>query len=203
MTGTIDEARREMYHRQILTAAEQEFSKAGFGKAKMDAIAATAGVSLTTVYKTFSGKNEIWDALHTERMAALLASVTASTQVGESTLDRLLAGIETVAHFLTDHESYLDLSIRSGFGWASGADDGRGVQRTVWTSGLDMIAAGIEAAVAEGAVRDIRPRVGAGMVVSALQVWLSDWVASGRDRHPDEVIDEMTLRVRWMLVGAP
>ena len=201
MTGTIDQARREMYHRQILTAAEQEFSKAGFARAKMDAIAATAGVSLATVYKTFSGKNAIWDALHAERMAALLASVNASAQGADSAFDRLLAGVDTVAHFLTDHESYLDLSIRAGFGWASGADEGRGVQRTVWTAGLDMIAAGIETAAAAGELPDIRPRVGAGMVVSALQVWLSDWVASGRDRHPDVVIDEMTTRVRWLLAG--
>jgi AcrR family transcriptional regulator len=201
MTGTIDQARREMYHRQILTAAEQEFSKAGFGRAKMDAIAATAGVSLATVYKTFSGKNAIWDALHAERMAALLASVNASAQGAASALDRLLAGVDTVAHFLTDHESYLDLSIQAGFGWASGADEGRGEQRTVWTAGLDMIAAGIETAVAAGELPEVRPRVGAGMVVSALQVWLSDWVASGRDRHPDEVIDEMTTRVRWLLAG--
>ena len=45
-----------------------------------------------------------------------------------------------------------------------------------------MIAAGVEAAGAAGELADLRPRIAAGMVVSALQVWLADWVESGRDR---------------------
>ena len=142
-------------------------------------------------------------AEYVRRAQAVGLSWPLPATLDEAALERLLSGVAAVAGFLTDHASYLDLSIRAGFGWASGADDGRGEQRTVWTAGLDMIAAGVEAAVADGDVPDIRPRVAAGMVVSALQVWLSDWVASGRDRPPEGVIDELVLRVRWLLVGPP
>lgn len=199
--STIHEARRAMYRRQILAAAEQEFARAGFDQVRMESIAAAAGVSLATVYKTFAGKLDIWDALHADRMQALLASVDDATPDDGSALDRLLGGIAVVARFLADHDDYLDLNLRAGFSWAGNADDGRGVQRSVWSAGLDMIASGIQASVAEGSVRDIRPRVAAGMVVSALQVWLSEWVESGRDRSADAVIDEMTQRLRWMLAG--
>lgn len=198
---SIQEARRAMYRQQLLAAAEHEFGRAGFDRVRMEKIAATAGVSLATVYKTFAGKADLWDALHAERMEALLASVAGATPAEGSALDRLLAGIAEVGRFLAGHDDYLDLNLRVGFGWASSADEGRGVQRTVWSAGLEMIAAGIEAAIAEGSVREIRPRVAAGMVVSALQVWLSEWVGSGRDRDADDVIDEMTLRLRWLLTG--
>lgn len=198
---SIQEARRAMYRQQILAAAEHEFGRAGFDQVRMETIAATAGVSLATVYKTFSGKAEIWDALHAERMEALLASVAAATPDDGPALDRLLAGIAAVGRFLAGHDDYLALNLQVGFGWASSADEGRGVQRTVWSAGLEMIASGIEAAIAEGSVREIRPRVAAGMVVSALQVWLSEWAGSGRDRDADEVIDEMALRLRWLLAG--
>jgi AcrR family transcriptional regulator len=190
-----------MYRQQILGAAEREFSKAGFTDARMESIASTAGVSLATVYKNFAGKLDIWNALHTERMRALLDAVALATRASASPLDRLLTGVTAVARFLTEHDDYLDLNLRVGFGWAGSADGGRGVQRSVWSDGLDMVAAGVAAAVAAGELPEIRPRVAAGMLVSGLQVWLADWVASSRDRPAATVIDEMTLRLRWLLAG--
>jgi len=200
--GSIRDARREMYRQQILGAAELEFSRAGFADARMESIAATAGVSLATVYKTFAGKLDIWNALHAQRMEALLAAVDLATKTAASPLDRLLTGVAAVAGFLAEHENYLDLNLRAGFGWASNAEGGQGVQRTVWSAGLDMVTAGVEAAVAREELPDIRPRVAAGMIVSALQVWLADWVSSGRDRRPEAVIEEMTGRLRCLLKGS-
>lgn len=200
--GSIRDARRTMYRQQIIAAAEYEFSRAGFAETRVSAIAQTAEVSLATVYKSFAGgKAEIWDSLHAERMKALLASVDTAMRGAQSALERLLTGVAATATFLAEHETYLDLNIHAGSGWASSADTGHGVQRTVWSSGLDMIAAGVESAIKDGEVRDIRPRVAAGMIVSAMQVWLSDWVNSGRDRAPATVITEMVRHLRWMLVG--
>ena len=62
-----------------------------------------------------------------------------------------------------------------------------GVQRTVWGSGLHMIAAGVEPRFPQESCRP-RPRIAAGLVVSALQVWLADWVESDRDREPSVVV---------------
>ena len=198
----IREARRQLYRQQVLGAAEREFSKAGFADARMESIAATAGLSLATVYKTFAGKLDIWDALHAERMQALLAAVDDATRTAASPLERLLTGDGAVARFLVGHPDYLDLNLRVGSGWAGGAAGGRGVQRTVWSAGLDRIAAGVEASVAAGELPAVRPRLAAGMIVSGLQVWLADWVDAGRDRDPEAVIDELTLRLRWLLAGA-
>lgn len=194
-------ARRDMYRQQILNAAELEFATTGYAPTKMSAIAQRADVSLATIYKNFDGKQEIWDALHTERMSALLAAVERTAGTHEAGLERLLGSIATVARFLAEHPGYLDLNLHVGLNWAANPQDASTVDRTVWLAGLDMITAGVERAIARGEVREIRPRVAAGIVVSALQVWLADWVRSGRDRDPDVVVAEMERHLRWMLVG--
>ncbi|WP_203336680.1 TetR/AcrR family transcriptional regulator [Nocardioides limicola] len=197
--GPISEARREMYRQQILAAAEVEFGRAGFADTKVNAIAGTAGLSLATVYKHFAGKNEIWDDLHSERMRQLLEAVDAAPRQGLAPLERLLTGIAEVARFLTDHGPYLEMNLWAGAGWAQHSGRAQGVQGSVWNAGLETITSGVEAALAEGEVVGIRPRVAAGMVVSALQVWLADWVATGRAQDPEEMIAGMVDRLRRLL----
>lgn len=198
---SVAEERRLMYRELVLAASEREFARVGFAEAKMAAIAKAADLSLATVYKTFPGKNEIWNDLHAERMTALLALVDERVASTHSPLERLLSGIGAVAEFLMGHDSYLELSLGAGSGWLT-AGESTGVQRTVWSSGLDMVAAGVEASLAAGELADLRPRIAAGLVVSALQVWLSDWVESGRDRDPDVVVADLVSHLRAMLTTA-
>lgn len=197
--GSIQDARRDLYRHQILSAAELEFSRAGFADTKVNAIARSAGLSLATVYKHFAGKSEIWDDLHAERMKQMLAEVEASTRDAQTALDRLVDGVSAVAQFLASHDAYLEMSIRAGAGWASSTDTAVGVQRSVWSAGIDMVATGIESALTSGELRSLRPTVASGLVISALQVWMIDWVDSGRDRPASEVVEELTTHLRWTL----
>jgi hypothetical protein len=64
-------------------------------------------------------------------------------------------------------------------------------------------AAGIEACRTVGALADLRPRIAVGLVISALQVWLHDWVDSGRDRDPAVVVADLVLHLRGVLTGQP
>jgi len=48
-------------------------------------------------------------------------------------------------------------------------------------------------------VAPLRPAVAAGLVVSALQVWLSDWLRSGRDRPVADVVTELVDHLRRSL----
>jgi len=96
------------------------------------------------------------------------------------------------------HGAYLELSLSASSGWLT-AGGNPGVQRTVWDSGLHTIAAGVEAAGATGELADLRPRIAAGMVVSALQAWLADWVETGRDRSPDDVVTDLVAHLRLLL----
>lgn len=188
------------YRRQILRAAEREFGKAGFAATPMNAIAATAGLSLATVYKSFSGKAEIWDALHRTRMDALLEAVR-EADAGESGLERLLTGLRRVFIFLAAHPAYLEMNLRAGGGWANSVEGAHGIQHTVWSSGLEVIAAGMQAAADRGELAGLDPRIAAGMAISALQVWLSEWVASERAEDPEVLVDDMTRRLRLLLTS--
>ena len=199
--ATIRDARRDLYRQQILAAAELEFSKSGFADTKMSAIAASADLSLATIYKHFAGKAEIWDDLHTDRMQALLAEVEEGSREAPTSVERLIAGIVAVARYLTEHDAYLEMSIRAGAGWASSTEHAVGVQKSVWSAGLDMITEGLESAAAKGELSDVRPTIAAGLVVSSLQIWLIDWVDSGRDRSPAIVTEELAQHLRRMLTG--
>lgn len=190
--------RQSLYQDLVLSAAEREFARVGFADAKMAAIAKAADLSLATVYKTFPGKTEIWNELHAARMTALLAHVDERTSASDSPLGRLVDGMAAVAEFLMAHDAYLELSLGASSGWLT-AGGSHGVQGTVWGSGLDMIASGVEAATAAGELADLRPRIAAGLVVSALQVWLADWVDSGRDREPAVVVEDLVSHLRAML----
>jgi AcrR family transcriptional regulator len=194
----VAEERRSLYRDLVLAAAEREFARVGYAETKVTAIAKGAELSLATVYKTFPGKKEIWDDLHAERMRSLLALVDERSGDTTAPLERLLVGIAAVAEFLTRHDTYLELNLGASSGWLS-AGGAVGVQRTVWGAGLDMIAAGAAAARAAGELADLRPRIAAGLVVSALQVWLADWVESGRDREPRVVVAELVAHLRVTL----
>lgn len=194
--------RRALYRDLVLAAAEREFARVGFADAKMATIAQGAELSLATVYKTFAGKDEIWNELHARRMDALVALVDARMATARSPLERLLAGIAGVAEYLTGQDAYLELNLRASSGWLTTAGS-TGVQQTVWASGLETIAAGIETARAAGELADLRTGVATGLVVSALQVWLADWVGSGRDRDPDEVVAELVDHLRHALAAQP
>ena len=194
--------RQALQRELILAAAEREFARAGFEGTKVTTIAHGAGVSLATVYKAFVGKDHVWDALHTERMAFLVAEVNArvrSTSTA-SPLGRLLAGVAAVAEFLTTHDAYLELNLRATSGWLL-ASERTGVLRTVWAAGLDRITRGVEAARDAGELADLPTRVATGLVVSALQVWLADWVESGRDRDAGAVVADLLAHLRLVLAA--
>jgi hypothetical protein len=96
----------------------------------------------------------------------------------------------------------LELHIREGWSWATaGLELGRGVQRDVWRTGLSIVVALAEDAIDAGEIPAMRPNIVAGLAVSALQVWLADWVNCQRDRPAEEVADELVAYLRRTLAA--
>ncbi|MGY4711546.1 TetR/AcrR family transcriptional regulator [Mycolicibacterium sp. CBM1] len=191
-----------MYRHQIITAAELEFARTGFDKTKVTDIARTADVSVDTVYKNFAGKSDIWDALNQQRMEGVIAAGEHAAQAVTSPLERLLCSARAQVMYFADHPHFLDLHIREGWSWATaGLELGRGAQRDVWRTGLSIVVALAEDAIAAGEIRALRPDIVAGLAVSALQVWLTDWVNTGRDRPAQVVADELVEHVQRILTA--
>lgn len=201
-SGSDPDQRIGGYRLQIIRAAEVEFGRAGYSATPMNTIAATAGLSLATVYKSFTGKAEIWDALHRSRMDALLEAVR-QADTSEPGLDRVLTGLRRVFLFLAEQPAYLEMNLREGAGWAGSTDGAHGAQRTVWSSGLEVITTGMRNAAERDELGTLSPQIAAGMAISALQVWLSEWVTTGRRDDPIDQADQMVQRLRLLLSGRP
>lgn len=199
---TVESARRDMYRQHILAAAELEFSKAGFGASKVKAIAKAAGVSLTTLYKYFDSKDELWDALNTQRMTQFVEAVKERTSSITSPLESILAGVRAEMEFFAEQSRFLELHLNDGLSWGTAWTSpgaGRGTQRDAWRAGMDMLTRTAEAATAAGEIHGLRPSLVASIVISTEQVWLADWVAHGRDRPIDAVANELVDRLRKLL----
>ncbi|MFA6300241.1 MAG: hypothetical protein WC642_13810, partial [Nocardioides sp.] len=56
-----------------------------------------------------------------------------------------------------------------------------------------------QAAIDAGEIKSHRPTVVAALVISSLQIWLTDWVAHGRDRPVGLVADEVVEHLRRTL----
>ncbi len=199
---TLDEARRQMYRSQIIAAAEGEFARAGFRDCRMGDVAATAGISLATLYKHFAGKDALWDAVNATRMAEFMAAVDAAVAEVESALDGLLAAARAEVEFLTTHDAFLAMQLKDGLNWATstaGPSQRRGGQRQAWEQGMGLVTRAAERAIRRGEVGVSSPDLVAALVVSALQIWLTRWVDSGRRQSPTEVADEVVTHLRRCL----
>lgn len=191
------EAKRDMYRQQIVAAAEFEFARSGFEKAKVSDIARTADLSLATVYKSFDGKDDIWNALNRQRVDELIASGLRATNDIDSPFERLLHAVRAEFMFFAEHPNFLRLHIGEGLSWATaGAEVGRGGQRDAWRTAIGLMEAFAEAVIASGEARPLPPTVLAGLVISALQVFLTDWFNSGSTRPAEQVAEEMVDYLR-------
>jgi AcrR family transcriptional regulator len=202
VVADIADARRAMYRQQIVAAAEYEFSRAGFTEARVSEIAKTAGVSLATVYKHFAGKDDIWDALNADRMREFVAAVRARTETVDSPLEAILVGARAEVEFFAAHPNFLQLHINEGLSWASAsAKAGRGGQREAWRTGMEMITRAAAAAVEAGEITHLPPKIAGALVISALQIWLTDWVATGRTTPIEIVADDVVQHLKVSLGG--
>ncbi len=200
----LDDARRAVYREHILNVAEIEFGRSGFAAAKVGDIATNAGISLGTLYKSFASKDELWDALNADRMADFTRIVTERTSNIASPLERILVGARVEIEYFVEHDAFLRLHLRDGLSWGTASTfpgAGQGAQRVAWQAGMAMTAATAKEAIDAGEVRPMSPEVVAALVISALQVWLTDWIATGRTRPAQQLADEVGEHLRLSLAS--
>lgn len=89
--------RKEARPQEILDAALAEFAARGFAAARMEDIAARAGVTKGTVYLYFPGKEELFKTLVRESIGAAIAARAAAAETYDGSAAELLA---TVLRFI-------------------------------------------------------------------------------------------------------
>jgi AcrR family transcriptional regulator len=108
---------REETARAILAAAEDVFAADGIG-ARMEAIAARAGVAVGTLYNHFEDRRALVAALVRSRREALLARVDAALEAahGEPAAAQLRAYLAAVEEHARAHGGLLTVLIQAGEG---------------------------------------------------------------------------------------
>lgn len=189
-------ARQRMYRDLLLEAAEREFAERGFVETKVQNIAATADVSLATLYNTFTGKDEIYDAVHQRRMRELIEQAMLAQAGQKSPFERLLAGVGALVRYFASHPNYLRMHLRDGISWASVSGITHRPAAESWQDGIRMLVEVVKAAAVAKELVPMPAMLQARLIVATLQVWLSDWLESGAKQSPELVAQELTTYLR-------
>jgi AcrR family transcriptional regulator len=108
-----------VYRRAILEAAEHELGVRGFHAARMQDIAARAGLAVGTLYNHFEQKEDILRALLDERSDELATELQPLVGDPEKFAPRLLVRLQRLLAFLERHRDFYALALENGLLHAS------------------------------------------------------------------------------------
>jgi AcrR family transcriptional regulator len=103
----------ESKRNQILDAAGRAFGQYGFRKTTLADIVRESGVARATVYKYFSAKEEIFQAVIEREMGDILGSVRAAVGEQTTTYERLRAAVITQNSALRDKVNVFRLTLEA------------------------------------------------------------------------------------------
>jgi AcrR family transcriptional regulator len=106
VTAEVKEATRA----RLLTAAAQEFARAGFERASVDAISLAAGYSKGTIYNYFPSKDEVFVAVVEEALAQ--AAATRPAPPHASAWERLIAVLGGFCGWAGQHDALARVLVR-------------------------------------------------------------------------------------------
>lgn len=99
---------------QILAAALEVFSRRGFHEARMDEIAAAAGVGKGTLYEYFASKTELFQEMFRANLQRLLERLKAEMASETSPLAKLQRLLELHYQFASESQDLTKLSLDFG-----------------------------------------------------------------------------------------
>jgi AcrR family transcriptional regulator len=182
-------ARHEAYRDLILEAAEQVFARHGFAEARVADIAQAAGVATGTVYGIFPSKQDLYRAIHREKLGELSLRY-AALPGGASVRETLLARSELSTRFLTSHPDYLRIYLREAERW--GFDPSQLPSDAVAFIDVSLF----ERGVASGELVREDPQLLQSLVLASSQVHLSHWLRGGMREDPGALVDRIQAFTR-------
>jgi AcrR family transcriptional regulator len=166
---------KETTRERLLTAAAQEFARAGFERANVDAISVAAGYAKGTIYNYFPSKEELFLAVVEE--ASAQAAATAWAPADASAWERLMAVLAGFCSWAEQQDPLARVLVRECLMGTPGLYPR--VIRAEWP-----LTAQLEAIIADGMQRsEIRSDMPAGLLALAIagltdlalaQHWASD-----------------------------
>ncbi len=194
----VEEARAQMYRALVLECAERVFAQRGYHTARMQDVAAEAGISLNTLYATFPGKREVFDALHETRGAEFLALCTAALEEPGDARESLRRGVRAFVDYLVRHPDYFRVDLREGRSWAIGDVEASPAFQAGIKNWTDLMRRGI----AEGIFHAEDPDVMAVTTFGVMQIQLAARLAKGGTPDPEVIAQRISAYLeRALCVG--
>ncbi|MFT5696353.1 MAG: AcrR family transcriptional regulator [Myxococcota bacterium] len=196
-SNRIKEARREMYRQVITQAAEAVFADKGFADARMGDVALEAGISLKTLYATFAGKTELFEAIRNLRVgeAIALSDAIADGPPLEIMMQRTRVSVE----YLLAHPDFLRIHLREGNAWAIQPGNVSGEPPDRWHLNMSEQAKTIQRGIDEGVFESGDPELLVKMVSAVYQVQLADWLQREESGSPDVLVERIQTYVKRLL----
>jgi len=160
--------RKEARPGEILDAALAEFAARGFAAARMDDIAARAGVTKGTLYLYFASKEELFKSLVRESIGAAIAARRMEAEAFAGSTAELLA---TVLRFMGYFARTSDRAVLPKIMMAEAGNFPellRFYRAEIVDNGLGLLAAIIGRGIARGEFRKIDPQHAARLCVAPL-----------------------------------
>jgi AcrR family transcriptional regulator len=186
-TARLRDRLREETARAILEAAEAVFAEDGLHAARMERIAARAGVAVGTLYNHFRDKDALVRSLARSRREALLLRVddALAGAAGKDVRTRLRAFLAAVAAHAREHGRFLTVLVQAGEGPAR--------LRPPRTLIADLVARAdriVADGVASGDLRPDRANVfGLALVGMARAVLIRSMEGGAQDDPSDAILD--------------
>lgn len=198
------DAQKALIQEAILDGAEAAFASDGYDNAKVQAIAAEAGVSLAKLYTTFPGKWDLYRAVHKRRLDVLMREITqALRQAGDiAPLDQLLLAHGLHTRFHMEHVEYLRMHLQDRIVWSSAEGLRCEEQQAAWEAGLRMMVRSLKRGRKDGSIVDEDPELLARNALAMQQVQLAMWMDRGMKEDIEGVVGTLQRQLLRLLCPA-
>ena len=144
-----DEA-RALYRKAILDAAEAVFAERGVHVARVQDIAARAGLSVGAIYNYFEQKEDVLIALLAERVSDLVERFEPKPEDPTGFREQLVARVSRFLRYTDEHRAFFQVASEQGLLGPAGTSEafaGKALQHKV------MFEKAVESLVAEGVAK--------------------------------------------------
>lgn len=189
VSTTLRELRHDAYRKAVLDAAEQVFARDGYESARMQSVAAVAGISVGTVYEVVGGKAPLFEEVIVRHLPAILDAAMRAGARAEYAVQRLVLGMHVYIDFMLEHPDWMQIHLRA-HPWGLGPHDESTDSYAAWREGMELHARVLAAGMDEGSVIQANPDLLARSLAGIQQIHLAQWMASSTPRPPAETVRE-------------
>ena len=196
----LEDARTRMYQDLIFQSAECVFGDKGFENATMQDIASEAGVSLKTIYASFPGKQELYNAIMLLRGREMFEAVSRAHEAPDAPLEQLVEGTRAFVRYLVEHRDWSRIHVRSQTSWALRPEGTE--TAALWDDGqnahVEMLRAGAE----KGVFHEDDPAETALLIRAMTRVQVVQALENGEE-DAEEIADRLIDRLLRLVCKDP